>query len=144
MEDVLLEYPEVIEMQIPSNTEYLMFARRTVEGIAKRLNFNEIEIEDIKVAFGEACTNAIVHGNKAENVNIRWHIFREELCIEIENSTKCFAIPDNSNIPETNKNGGFGVFIMRTLMDEVHMRHFDNIATVRMIKKLPGKDRTFN
>ena len=139
-----MEYPEVIEMQIPSNTEYLMFARRTVEGIAKRLNFNEIEIEDIKVAFGEACTNAIVHGNKDENVNIRWHIFREELCIEIENKTKYFATPNISNIPETNKCGGFGVYIMRTLMDEVHMRHFDNVATVRMIKKLPGKDRAYN
>lgn len=139
-----MEYPEVIEMQIPSSIEYLMFARKTVEGIAKRLCYNLSEIEDIKAAFGEACTNAIVHGNHAENVNIRWHIFEDELCIEIENKTHFFSIPDNSNNPDTSKCGGYGVFIMRSLMDEVHMRHFDNVATVRMIKKLPEKNKTLN
>ncbi|HOM71293.1 MAG TPA: ATP-binding protein, partial [Armatimonadota bacterium] len=50
-----------IRLEIPSATEYVGVVRRAVEGIARRMNFDSSEVEDLKLAVGEACTNAIKH-----------------------------------------------------------------------------------
>lgn len=51
-----------VELRLPNRPEFVAVARLTVSAIAARLEFDINDIEDIKVAVAEACTNAIEHG----------------------------------------------------------------------------------
>ena len=52
---------ETIKMEISANPEYVSIIRLTTSGIANKVGFCLDDIEDLKVAISEACTNAIKH-----------------------------------------------------------------------------------
>jgi serine/threonine-protein kinase RsbW len=52
-----------IELYIPSELGYEKVARDAVAAFARRFGFEHERIEDLKTALGEACINAIEHGN---------------------------------------------------------------------------------
>ena len=52
---------ETIKMEIASNPQYVSIVRLTTSGIANKVGFCLDDIEDMKVAVSEACTNAIKH-----------------------------------------------------------------------------------
>lgn len=52
-----------MELSFPSELGYEKIARDAVAAFAYRLGFDRERIEDIKTALGEACINAIEHGN---------------------------------------------------------------------------------
>jgi len=52
-----------MELSFPSELGYERVARDAVAAFARRLGFDRERIEDIKTALGEACINAIEHGN---------------------------------------------------------------------------------
>ncbi|MBV8726415.1 MAG: ATP-binding protein, partial [Candidatus Eremiobacteraeota bacterium] len=51
-----------VELRIPSKAEWVAVARLAVAAVANRLQFSIEEIEDVKLAVAEACTNCIQHG----------------------------------------------------------------------------------
>jgi serine/threonine-protein kinase RsbW len=53
-----------LELSFPSELGYEKIARDTVAAFARRLGFDQERIEDLKTALGEACINAIEHGNR--------------------------------------------------------------------------------
>lgn len=52
-----------MDLSFPSELGYEKVARDAVAAFARRLGFDRERIEDIKTALGEACINAIEHGN---------------------------------------------------------------------------------
>lgn len=52
-----------MELSIPSELGFEKVARDAVAAFARRLGFDGERIEDLKTALGEACINAIEHGN---------------------------------------------------------------------------------
>jgi serine/threonine-protein kinase RsbW len=52
-----------MELSFPSELGYEKVARDAVAAFARRLGFDRERIEDLKTAIGEACINAIEHGN---------------------------------------------------------------------------------
>jgi len=118
--------------------------RQTVEGLARRLAFASEEIEDVKLAVGEACTNAIKHGcNQAGFVTISCNL--RPGCIEIE---ICNHIPDGARVPTLCvppdpshlNEGGLGLYLMRQLMDDVELSCEKGCATLTM-RKMARRDR---
>ncbi|SHH30275.1 ATP-binding protein [Tepidibacter thalassicus] len=110
---------ESIDMTVPSKPEYVGVIRLTVSAIANRMGFNIDEIEDIKVAVAEGCTNAIKHGLD-DKFYINFEIGSDSLSIVIKDNGKGCNVeeidePDLLNLKE----GGLGLFIIKTLMDEV-------------------------
>lgn len=55
--------PPSMELSFPSELGYEKVARDAVAAFARRLGFDRERIEDLKTALGEACINAIEHGN---------------------------------------------------------------------------------
>jgi serine/threonine-protein kinase RsbW len=55
-------YP-FIELSFPSELGYEKIARDAVAAFARRLGCDRERVEDLKTALGEACINAIEHGN---------------------------------------------------------------------------------
>jgi serine/threonine-protein kinase RsbW len=52
-----------MELSFPSELGYEKVAREAVAAFARRLGCDKERVEDLKTALGEACINAIEHGN---------------------------------------------------------------------------------
>lgn len=134
-----MRYGETVELEIPSSPEYVLIVRNAVEGLAKRMNFAVSQIEDLKVAVGEACTNAVKYGCSNEDVHIvevKCIVCKDGLEIEVKNNIhncKCPSVPLH---PDITREGGLGLYLMKQLMDEVDISWDEKIATVRMFKAI--------
>lgn len=135
-----MKHGEIVQLEIPSSPEYVTVVRHAVEGLAKRLQFSNGQIEDLKLAVGEACTNAVKYGCPAEDnthlVEIRCTVVSNGLVIEISNNIAECKSPTVPNKPDLTREGGLGLYLMRKLMDEVDLTWDSDVATVRMLKRL--------
>jgi len=134
---------ENVCISLPSKPEYVSIARMTSSVIANKIGFNIEDIEDIKVAVGEACNNAVLHGcDSNRNFDIEFTISRDRVIIKVKDSGKGFDVdkcprPDICNPKE----GGLGIFVIKSLMDNVKVESSpDKGTTIRMIKYLNEED----
>lgn len=130
---------QIVELEVPSAPEYVSIVRQAVEGIARRMHFDEIQIEDMKLAVGEACANAVRHGSSTDelpHIGICCRVLSEGLCVEVRNNITESEQPDVPLEPDITREGGFGLYIIRKLMDEVDIVWEHETAVVKMLKRL--------
>lgn len=131
---------ETIKMEIPANPDYVSILRLTTSGIANKLGFSMDDIEDMKVAVSEACTNAVKH-SEDNKVNITFNLLENGIEVEIQDNGKGYdvdsiAVPDLSNPKES----GLGLFIIEALMDDVKIESKGNQGTTIKMTKYLGVD----
>ena len=131
---------ETIKMEIASNPQYVSVIRLTTSGIANKIGFCLEDIEVIKVAVSEACTNAIKH-SLDNKFSVEYTIFENGLTITIIDSGKGYDV-DSIDVPnlEEPKESGLGLFIIQSLMDEVEIKSNINYGTVIKMTKYLGVD----
>jgi len=141
---------DYIEMKIPTNPDYIGVIRLTLSGIANRMGYTYEEIEDIKIAVSEACTNAVQHAySKDEDgeVIVGFGIYEDKIEMMVADNGKSFNIKQIKNElgPYTESStvdqlteGGLGLYLIETLMDEVHVFNHSGV-TVFMVKYLSKK-----
>lgn len=118
----------VVELSIPSELGYEKIAREAVATVARRLNFKENKIEDIKTAISEACTNAIRYGSGSDarmKVVVILTADEDKLDILIKDPGAGGTPPMDTGIPDINgmvtgkqRLGGMGLYIIQELVDE--------------------------
>jgi serine/threonine-protein kinase RsbW len=110
----------VIELRMPSKAEWVRVARLAIAGIASRLDFSMEDVEDLKLAVAEAYTNCIQHAGDSGEVRISCEVLPSGLTVTVEDRGKGYdgglAAAAAADGPKV---GGLGVFLIRTLMDEV-------------------------
>lgn len=128
---------ESVSIKLPSKPEYVSIARLTASVLANNMGFNIEDIEDIKVAVGEACNNAIIHGANADsNFDVTFNVNNTRFVCEVKDQGSGFDLahyvePDLAHP----KVGGLGIFIMKSLMDQVDFNTDDESGTlIRMTK----------
>jgi len=130
---------EHIKISLPGKPEYVSIARLTASVIANQMGFNIDDVEDIKVAVGEACNNAVLHGKSHEEVfEILFEVQDKRMVIEVRDNGNGFDL-DEYQAPEPGelRENGLGIFIMKTLMDEVDFIPVQNNGTtIRLVKEL--------
>ncbi|MGR6118071.1 anti-sigma B factor RsbW [Aeribacillus composti] len=138
---------DYIEMKIPAKTEYIGIVRLTLSGIANRMGYTYDDIEDLKIAVSEACSNAVQHAyghNENGEVRIGFSLFENRLEITVSDDGKNFDLskmkentgPYSPSMPiEKLSEGGLGLFLIKTLMDEVTI-DMNSGVTVKMSKLL--------
>ncbi len=94
-------------------------ARLAVAGIASRLQFSIEDIEDLKLAVAEACTNCIQHASGSTSVSIACQIFSEKIVVTVEDGGRAVVSGLEPKALGEPKPGGLGVFLIRSLMDDV-------------------------
>ena len=112
--------PNIIAIRLPSKAEWVGVARLAIAGIASRLDFGIEDIEDLKLSVAEAYTNCIQHAAGEDEVLIECAIFRDKLVVTVQDRGKGFngaeIAPRSLGEPQER---GLGVFLIRTLMDDV-------------------------
>ncbi len=130
---------EHIKISLPGKPEYVSIARLTASVIANQMGFNIDDVEDIKVAVGEACNNAVLHGRSHEEMfEIDFEVQDKRMVIEVRDNGNGFDL-DEYQAPEPGelRENGLGIFIMKTLMDEVDFIPVQNNGTtIRLVKEL--------
>ena len=100
---------ETIKMEISANPDFVSIIRLTTSGIANKIGFSIDDIEDMKVAVSEACTNAIKHSSD-DRFYITFNILDDGLNIEIKDNGIGIKILDKlGNEFYTTKNYGTGL-----------------------------------
>ncbi|WMT82526.1 MULTISPECIES: ATP-binding protein [Terrisporobacter] len=131
---------ETIKMEITANPEYVSIIRLTTSGIANKVGFCIDDIEDLKVAISEACTNAIKHSSE-DRFTIIYSMIENGLTIEIIDNGKGY---DRSSVSEPDidnlKESGMGLFIIESLMDEVIVESQEGKGTSIKMTKYLGVD----
>jgi serine/threonine-protein kinase RsbW len=141
---------DYVEMKIPAKPEYVGVIRLTISGIASTMGYTYEEIEDIKIAVSEACTNAVQHAypdGEAGEVIVGFGIYEDKLETMVADSGKSFNFlqkkselgpyTESSTVDQLSE-GGLGLYLIETLMDEVRVLNTSGV-TVFMVKYLGGE-----
>jgi len=133
-----------IELKIPSRPEFICVARLAVAAAASRMGFNYDDIEDLKVATGEALTNAIQHAQTEgregdEDIVVMCTLGAEAMVIEVQDRGSGFDPGRRQQMlaQDELQEGGLGLLLIEALVDEVEFRTKPGTGTVvRMTKHL--------
>jgi serine/threonine-protein kinase RsbW len=112
-----------VELSIPGRPEYVGVARLAILGVASRMRFSYDEVEDIRLAVGEACTTAIERTNEAglscQQIRIRCQIDSSQLVIEVRDNAPIPEPTPAPSPPPTLDERSLGGVLIRILMDDV-------------------------
>jgi len=134
--------PFVVTLTIPCAAEYVGTARLTILGVASRMGFSYDQVEDIRLAVGEACTNAIARAEEFNvhtkpTITISSHIEPKQLVVEIEDTVsgtaESAADLDKTTGEEVNP-AELGALLMEILVDEVTISSTPTGTHVRLTK----------
>ena len=126
-------------LAIASDPALFRDARGWLSALAKRAGLDEGAAHDVLVAFTEACANACRHaygGRRDGRIEIDVRLEGGALEIRVRDFGRRFD-PDGVPEPEFDdpREGGYGVFLMRNLMDDVRFGVDGPGTEVAMIKR---------
>jgi serine/threonine-protein kinase RsbW len=117
-------------------------ARKAIASFAAVCGFDEDAINDIRIAAGEALSNAVEHGRsiRSSGFSVSCSFEDDEIRIDIRDNGTGFIGDVRNDVPIEERNRGFGIFIMRRLMDGVHYDH--NGTAVRLSRRKETADQS--
>ena len=123
------------ELLVNSRTENLTAVREFISSTVEEVKIPPDIAGDIVLAVDEACTNIIKHAYKyspAGNIKIKLTYSDKKIVVEITDHGASFhpdAVPkpDLKKYFEEKRVGGLGMYLMKSLMDDIHY------------KSIPGK-----
>lgn len=128
-----------IKLTLPTKPEYVSLARLTIASVANNMGFSIGDVEDLKVAVSEACTNALNHSKNPDTTyDLTYVVENQKLVFTVTDRGVGFE-PENVAMPDLNGKqlGGFGLFIIKSLMDRVEIISEQGLGTtITMIKNL--------
>ena len=128
---------------VPMGEDNELVAANTVEQIARRLSFRPEAINQIKTAIVEACINASEHSFSPDRkIYQRFRVENDRLVVTISSrgvvpTNIGDKVVDNRNHNDLGEERrGWGLKLIRTLMDEVEFERVDEGTRLRMTKYL--------
>ena len=134
---------ENVELRVPCRPEYVRTVRTLVADVAYSVPLAPEAIEEVKVAASEAVANIVRHAyggaGTAEPIIVRCWRSAGNLTVEVIDRGVGFEVPAAGTIPSPNtlreKEGGLGIFLIRSLMDSVDYWSRPSLGTrIKMTK----------
>ena len=131
----------ILEVEFPAEPRIVHDVRQKFEEFVRPCCLGREDVETIKVALSEACSNAVCHGSPrgpGDRIRVRYELCDDRLVIEIRDEGPGFR-PNQIALPhsEEYKPSGRGLFLMQALMDEVQFEASPGGTCVRLVKQLP-------
>lgn len=130
-----------LRLCFPAQAEQVSRVRREVTAYVRRQGWSEDEAEEIVLAVGEACNNAVSYGSLHDGnncIHLTAHQSRSgPLCIEIRNPGGNFSLDLERlrRLPDSAAIHGRGFALMDALMDEVRVFSTGDETVVRLVKR---------
>ena len=133
-----------VTITLPCRPEYVGVVRLALLGVASRLPFSYDEVEDLRLAVGEACTYAVERAGSIE-ARLTVSIAIDENGLEIDvtddvpaDTPKRVSAQDSDLLAETGVDQeGLGALLMEILVDTVEIVPGPNGTTVHLTKLAP-------
>ena len=114
-----------VELKIPCQAEYIGVARLVILGVASRTPFSYDEVEDLRLAVGEACTSAIeradTSGKRDSEITITCSMDEERLTIKVADDVPPTEAPPPPPAVEPADDQSIGALLMEILVDEIQL-----------------------
>ncbi|GAA4811900.1 SpoIIE family protein phosphatase [Streptomyces ziwulingensis] len=127
---LLYRHPAPLEMAFPAESSQLAPVRQALRSWLAQCELPPHTVQNVLVAAGEACANAIEHGHRdapGDTVRLRAEALVDDLRLTIADTGR-WKTPR----PELNTHRGRGVALMRALMQHVTITSGDAGTTVDM------------
>ena len=101
-----------VHLEIPASGAYLAVVRAAATGLAAQLQFTYEEIDDLRIAVDEACTQLLARRGGASTLNVAYHLAEAELRVDVS-----IEAPDGGRPPLARDT--FAWQILSAMTDEV-------------------------
>ena len=140
----MFEEPIRITMSLPSRPEFLDLVQDVAVSVARLCGFAEDGQMDIGLAMREGAVNAMRHGNGLDprlpiDVEITGSV--ERVTIAVRDRGPGFdprAVPDPTQPENIMRSSGRGLFLIRTLVDEVRFHRRPTGMELVLVKRRPA------
>jgi len=133
-----------VTITLPCRPEYVGVVRLALLGVASRLPFSYDEVEDLRLAVGEACTYAVERaGSIKATLTVEIALSESGLQIAVQddvpaNTPKNISAQDSDLLAETGiDQEGLGALLMEILVDKVEIVPGTSGTTVHLTKLAP-------
>lgn len=130
----------VVELTLPVLPDMELAATKTAEVVAKHMDLSDEKSAEISLALIEACINAFEHSGSNKQIEIHFRIKEDVLEIQVTDRGKGFD-ESKVNIPKieekivSDRKRGWGLQLIKELMDSVEFESSNEGTTVTMTKK---------
>ena len=131
----------VVELKLPVIPDIELTATKTAEVISKHMDLSEEKSAEISMALIEACINAFEHSESKSEIYIHFLIDDDNLTIKVIDKGKGFdstnvKIPNiETKLTTSEKKRGWGIMLIKELMDTVNFESDHTGTTLTMTKK---------
>jgi serine/threonine-protein kinase RsbW len=133
---------DAVVIDLPSEAGLLGIVRSSLRALAEndpRVRLADREIDEIQVVLQEACTNAIRHAHKCDatkRLRVEMRRLDDGLEILVKDRGAPFDIGGHvASPPEALREGGYGIGIMRSWMDEVSVTRENGGNVLRLVRR---------
>jgi serine/threonine-protein kinase RsbW len=115
-----------VDLYIPSILGYEKVAMDTAASLARELGFSNGRVADLRTAVGEACLNAIEHGNQQDaSAKVMVTLMADSSGLQVEVVDKGRGLRQRPEVPRIEEklagkeaSRGWGIFLIQKLVDE--------------------------
>lgn len=133
-----------LQIQIPCELRQVKNVRQLMNEFCKEVNFSKEDILNLEIALNEGLSNAIEHGsfaNKKKLVDVEFNIEGRSFIIKIKDYGGKEFNPEffeRISLKKDWGHGGRGIYLMKSIMDELSYVFFPGQYTLLyMSKKIP-------
>jgi serine/threonine-protein kinase RsbW len=127
--------PLEFELVLPMKADTEIVAARVAEEVASYAALDKDTVDRVKMALIEACINAFEHSwSESGKVRLRYVLSPEKIELFVQDEGKGFRGVREGD--ESRRNRGWGLKLIRELVDEVEIMTGDKGTIVRMVKYL--------
>src|SRR3954452_10693083 len=123
---------EPIILELPSSSEYVLLARLAVSCVGQLAGFEPEDVYDMKLAVTEAATNVIRHA-VVESFQVEYRVLPRT--VEITVIDKGGGFDAGELVGKPGEHGGFGLAVIRGLVDEVTVDSSAGGTRLRMVRR---------
>ncbi|MFN8673616.1 MAG: ATP-binding protein [Candidatus Sericytochromatia bacterium] len=134
-------FEQEIELTVPMIQDIETVIMNTSSSIAKFSEFTQDEIEEMNQALIEACINAVEHSKSEDRkLYIKFIVNKEQITVVFRDNGKGFdmnAVEENPDIKNKLKSSykrGWGIKLIKTLMDKVEIETSSTGTILKMTK----------
>ena len=120
------DQPADIELRTPADSAYLSVLRTTAAGLAARLDFTLDDIEDLRIAVGEAGAMLLPQASHTSRLSCLFHMSRGQLAIEMSVESDAPVAPSRDD---------FAWQVLTALTSEVDARADDTTVTLVLTRR---------
>ena len=128
-------YQEPISLRVPNHSEYVLLTRLLVSSVGGAAGFDSGDIYDLKLAVTEAVTNVIRH-TSVESALVEYRVLPGVVQVTVIDDGGGFDLAELDREP--GEHGGFGLAVIRSLVDEMDLDSTGQGTTVKMARYAAG------